>query len=196
MKKFIYFLGLLFVMTLALPTTGVAQVNQSTKKEQRKLEKQKKQKQRQKRNLASREFYSKLIQSKQWVFQATGLYGPYGQYYSVSPTLNFVAVHNNKIIVQFGFEGVIGWNGVGGVTAEGFLSDFKFNPGKNKNQAMTVSAHIQPKYGGGSPYFTMYINNDGSAQISVTLINGGVLQMNGQVYTPAQSSVYKGTTFP
>jgi len=196
MKKLIYFLGLVFVMTLALPNTGMAQTKQLTKKEQRKLEKQKKKEERQKKSIASRKFYANLIKNKRWVFQATRLFGPSGVYYSVTPDLNFVAVQDNKIILQFAFQGVVGWNGVGGVTAEGFLSDFKFNPGKNKNQAMSVSAHIQPKYGGGSPYFTMDISNDGSADITVTLINGGTLRMGGQIYSPAQSSVYKGQTFP
>ncbi len=196
MKKLIYFLGLLFVMTLALPNTGIAQAKQLTKKEQRKLERQKKKEKRLKKSTASRKFYTNLIKNKRWVFQATRLFGPSGVYYSVTPDLNFVAVQDNKIILQFGFQGVIGWNGVGGITAEGFLTDFKFNPGKNSKQAMSISAHIQPKYGGGSPYFTMDIGNDGSASITVTLINGGTLRMGGQIYSPAQSSVYKGQTFP
>jgi hypothetical protein len=196
MKKLIYFLGLLFVMTLALPNTGIAQAKQLTKKEQRKLERQKKKEKRLKKSTTSRKFYTNLIKNKRWVFQATRLFGPSGVYYSVTPDLNFVAVQDNKIILQFGFQGVIGWNGVGGITAEGFLTDFKFNPGKNSKQAMSISANIQPKYGGGSPYFTMDIGNDGSANITVTLINGGTLRMGGQIYSPAQSSVYKGQTFP
>lgn len=196
MKKFIFLLGLLFAMTLVIPNQGIAQEKQLTKKEQRKLEKQKKKVARQKKEAASRKFYSHLIQSKRWVFQATRLFGPSGQFFSVTPDLNFVAVYDDKIILQFGFQGVIGWNGVGGVTAEGFLRDFKFDPGKNQKQAMSVSSHIQPKFGGGSPYFTMTIGNDGSAEITVTLNNGQMLRMGGQIYTPDESSVYKGQTFP
>ncbi len=196
MKKFIYFLGLLFVMMLALPNTGIAQQKQPTKKEQRKLEKQKKKEERAKKAAASRKFYAHLIQSRRWVFQATRLYDPSGQFYSVTPDVNFVAVHDNEIVLQFAFQGVVGWNGVGGVTAEGFLNQYKFDPGKNHKQAMTVTAHIRPKFGGGSPYFNMTIRDDGTADISVTLDNGQMLRMGGQVYTPAESSVYKGTTFP
>ncbi len=196
MKKFIYFLGLLFIITLSLPNTGMAQKKQITKKEQRKLEKQKKKEKREKRSLSSRKYYAKLIKNKQFVFQATRLYDSYGHYYSVTPDINFVAIKGNKIILQFGFQGVLGWNGVGGFTAEGFLTDYRFNTGKNNKQALTVTAHIQPKYGGASPYFTMNISNDGSADIQVTLENGGLLRMGGQVYAPSQSSVYKGQTFP
>ncbi len=196
MKKLIYFLGLLFVMTLALPNTGMAQAKQLTKKEQRKLEKHKKNEKRLKKDTASRKFYADLIQNKQWVFQADQLFDSYGRYFIVTPDINFVAVKDNEIIVQFGFQGVIGWNGVGGVTAEGFLKDFKFDPGKNANKAMSISAHIQPGYGGGSLYFTMYIGNDGGADITLTLQNGGTLRMSGQLYSPAQSSVYKGQILP
>ncbi len=196
MKKFIYFLGMLLIITLSVPNIGMAQKKQITKKEQRKLEKQKKKEERKKRSLNSRKFYAKLIKNKQFVFQATRLYGPAGNYYSVTPDINFVAIKGNKIILQFGFQGVLGWNGVGGVTAEGFLTNYRFYPGKNNKQALTVTAHIQPKYGGSSPFFTMNISNDGSADIQVTLDNGGVLRMGGQVYAPSQASVYKGQTFP
>lgn len=196
MKKLIYFIGLVFALTLFTANPGIAQNKQLTKKEQRKLEKQKRKEVRLKKDAASRKFYTDLIKNKRWVFQATRLFGPSGLYFSVTPDLNFVAVQDNEIILQFAFQGVVGWNGVGGVTAEGFLSDFKFNPGKNDNKAMSISAHIQPKYGGGSPYFTMDIGNDGSADITVTLENGGTLRMGGQLYSPAQSSIYKGQTFP
>ncbi|HDO06231.1 MAG TPA: DUF4251 domain-containing protein [Bacteroidetes bacterium] len=196
MKKFIYFLSLVFALTLFTANSGMAQNKQLTKKEQRKLEKQKKKEERIKKSLASRQYYAKLIKNKQFVFQATRLYGPYGHFYSVTPDINFVAIKDNKIILQFGFQGVVGWNGVGGITAEGFLTDYRFFPGKNNKQAMTVTAHIQPKFGGSSPYFTMNISNDGSADIQVTLENGGVLRMGGQVYAPSQASVYKGLTFP
>jgi hypothetical protein len=196
MKKFIYFLGLVFALTLFTANPGMAQNKQVTKKEQRKLEKQKKKEEREKKSLASRQYYAKLIKNKQFVFQATRLYDSYGRYYLVTPDINFVAIKDNKIILQFGFQGVQGWNGVGGVTAEGFLTDYRFYPGKNNKQAMTVTAYIQPKGAGGSPYFTMNISNDGSADIQVTLGNGGLLRMGGQVYAPSQASVYKGQTFP
>ncbi len=196
MKKIIYFLGLFLVLAVALPNTGMAQVKHLTRKEQRKLEKQKRKEERQKKDAVSRKFYAHLIQSKNFVFQATRLYGPDGSFFSVSPTLNFVAIKNNEIVLQFAFQGVIGWNGVGGITAEGFLKGFKFNPGKNSHQAMTVSSRIQPKGPGGSPYFTMTVGDDGSTEISVTLENGQMIRMGGQLYSPSQASVYKGQTLP
>ncbi|GMT46186.1 MAG: hypothetical protein IEMM0006_2018 [bacterium] len=196
MKKFIYFLGLVFALTLFTANSGMAQSKQLTKSEQRKLEKQKKKEERKKKSLASRQYYTKLIKSRRFVFQATRLYDSYGRYYSVTPDINFVAIKDNKIILQFGFQGIQGWNGVGGITAEGFLKNYRFYPGKNNKQAMTVTAQIQPKFGGASPYFTMSISNDGSADIQVTLDNGGLLRMGGQIYTPSQASVYKGLTFP
>ncbi len=196
MKKIIYLLGLLFVLTVAFPAEGVSQTRQLTKKEQRKLEKQKKKAERQKKSEAERKYYAHLLKDKRWVFQATRLYGPNGQLYNVSPTVNFVAVKDSMIVLQFGFQNVIGWNGVGGVTAEGFLKEYKFDQGKNKNSAMTVSAHIRPKFGGGSPYFNMTVLDDGSTDITVTLNNGDLLRMGGQLYAPKDASVYKGTTFP
>ncbi len=196
MKKLIYLFVLLFAISLAFPTAGTAQTKQLTKKEQRKLEKQKKKEERQKKSAAMRKYYLHLLKNKRWVFQATRLYGPGGQMFNVSPDINFVAVKDSMIVLQFGFQNVMGWNGVGGVTAEGFLSEYNFSSGKNHKAALTVSAHIRPKFGGGSPYFTMTVMNDGSAEISVTLINGQLLRMGGQLYAPQNASVYKGTTFP
>ena len=196
MKRTILWIALLFAVTLAYPVTSTAQTKQLTKKEQRKLEKQKKKEERRKKSEALRKYYEHLIKNRRWVFQATRLYGPSGQLFNVTPDINFVAVKDSMIILQFGFQNVMGWNGVGGVTAEGFLSQYKFDPGKTNQDAMTISAHIKPKYGGGSPYFTMTIMNDGSADISVTLNNGEMLRMGGQLYAPHNANVYKGTTLP
>ncbi|UBM61187.1 DUF4251 domain-containing protein [Candidatus Sulfidibacterium hydrothermale] len=196
MKKFVFILSFLLALAFVVPAGATAQTKALTKKEQRKLEKKKKKEERKKKSLAQRKYYEKLLKDQRWVFQATRLYGPSGQLYNVSPDVNFVAVKDSMIILQFGFQNVIGWNGVGGVTAEGFLSQYKLNPGKNHKQAMTVSAHIRPKFGGGSPYFTMTIMDDGSADIAVTLNNGDLLRMGGQLYAPQNASVYKGVTFP
>ena len=196
MKKFIYLFAMLLTLAVVFPQQGLAQTKQLTKKEQRKLEKQKKKEERLKKSAAQRQYYTRLLKDRRWVFQATRLYGPSGQLFNVTPDINFVAVKDSMIILQFGFQGVVGWNGVGGVTAEGFLRQYKFDSGKNEKSAMTVSAHIKPKYGGGSPYFTMTILDDGSADINVTLENGQLLRMGGQLYAPQNASVYKGTTFP
>ncbi len=196
MKKFVYLIGILVALAVAIPATGSAQTKPLSKKEQRKLEKQKKKEERLKKSAAMRKYYAQLLKEKRWVFQATRLYGPGGQLYNVSPDINFVAVKDSMIILQFGFQNVVGWNGVGGVTAEGFLSGYEFNPGKNHKSAMTVSAHIRPKFGGGSPYISMTIMDDGTTDINVTLVNGQLLRMGGQLYAPQNASVYKGTTFP
>ena len=196
MKKIIFILSLLIAVLLVAPSGVTAQTKQLTKKEQRKLEKKKKKEERRKKSAAQRKYYEHLLKEKRWVFQATRLYGPSGQLYNVSPDVNFVAVKDSMIILQFGFQNVVGWNGVGGVTAEGFLSQYKVDPGKNHKQAMTVSAHIRPKFGGGSPYFTMTVMDDGSTDIMVTLNNGDMLRMGGQLYAPQNASVYKGVTFP
>jgi hypothetical protein len=196
MKKIAYLLAVWFALVLAYPNSGYAQTKKLTKKEQRKLEKQKKKEERLKKSAAQRKYYAQLLKDKRWVFQATRLYGPSGQLFNVTPDVNFVAVKDNEIVLQFGFQGVIGWNGVGGVTAEGFLSEYHLSFGKNDQSAMTVSAHIRPKYSGGSPYFTMTVMNDGGTDISVTLENGEILRMGGQLYAPEDASIYKGTTLP
>ncbi len=194
MKKLVYFLVFFLMLGFMLPQQSFAQKKVLTRNEIRKIEKRKRKQARLKASLKSRAYYANLLKKHYFVFQADHLYGPGGMSYSVTPDINFLAVVKNKVILQFGFDGVMGWNGVGGLTAEGFLDNYKFHPGKTVKQAMMITSNIRPRGGGSTPYLTMTVNNDGYAYLDVMMGIRGKISMSGQLVAPSQSSVYKGQT--
>jgi hypothetical protein len=192
MKKVKNILLLILLLAFAVPQVSYAQGRRLTKKEIRKIERRKPKVARLKASLRSRAYYANLLKHHFFVFQADRLYGPGGMSYSVSPDVNFFAVVKNKVILQFGFQGIVGWNGVGGLTAEGFLAKYNFSEGKSLKRALTVAGNIRPRGGGGQPYFYMTINNNGNAYLEVLMIGGGRIRMSGHVVAPSQAAVYKG----
>ncbi|MBN2638426.1 MAG: DUF4251 domain-containing protein [Bacteroidales bacterium] len=161
-----------------------------TKKEKKELKIKKKEK-KSLESLKSRKHYAYLLKNKAFVLEANQLYGPRGNMISVSPTTSFFAVRKDKVIFQFGL-GAGGRNGVGGMTAEGFISDYKFNPGKNSKKALMVSGKIMPKGSGPRGYFTITVNNDGNAYLHVDMPVNGRLSMSGRIVALPNARVFKG----
>lgn len=192
MKRLRNILLILLMFGFAVPQVSMAQVRHLTPKEIRKIERRKRKVARLKASLRSRAYYANLLKHHYFVFQADRLYGPGGVSYSVSPDVNFFAVVKNKVILQFGFQGLVGWNGVGGLTAEGFLSKYSFRQGKSLKRALSVSGNIRPRGGGGQPYFYLTVNNNGNAYLEVLMIGGGRIRMSGHLVAPSRAAVYKG----
>ncbi len=192
MKNIKYILVLFLMLGFAIPQDTYAQHKILTKKEIRRIQRKKRKVARLKASLRSRAYYANLLKRHYFVFQADQLYGPGGVSYPVSPDVNFFAVVKNKVVLQFGFQGVLGWNGVGGLTAEGFLAKYVFRGEKPLRKALSVSGTIRPRGGGGQPYFYMTVNNNGNAYLDVLMIGGGRIRMSGQVVAPSQAAVYKG----
>lgn len=181
-------LTLIFVM---LVFAGYSQRYSSVTAQQRKEIRLKKKQKRARASLESRKFYAILLQQKAFVLEATQLYGPRGNMMQVSPSTNFFAVRKNKLIFQTGL-GSGGRNGVGGMTAEGFINQYEFNPGKTNKKALSVSGRIQPKGGGDRGYFYLTVMNDGNATLYITLPYSGRVRMSGTIVALPKAGVFKG----
>ncbi len=193
MKKAIkIFLMMLLCSAMVVP--AVSAQNEAKSKHQ-KLTKQEKKEMRIKASLESRKYIFQLLKQRLFVLEANQLYGRNGIMIPVSSSINFLAIKGNKIIFQFGLEeGVIGRNGVGGLTAEGFVDHYSFNPGKTTKKAMVVSGDIRPKGSGDQGHFILTVGNEGNAILNILFPYGGRLTMNGQIVDFAHTSVFKGHT--
>ncbi len=165
-----------------------------TKKEQRKLERKKKNEAKEKKAMEERMQYAKMLKEKNFVFQADQLMGPRGESYSVSSDINFLAVLHNKVVFQFGFEGITGWNGVGGFTLKGTSKDYKFYPGKKRNSQLMVRSKVLPHIGNGSAYFQLSVMDNGRAQLNIMMSNGGILEMWGRIVSNDKAHIFVGQT--
>ncbi len=192
-KMFIWILSVMLFFGGTF-TTYAQDTVKLTKKELRKFERRKKKEEKERSSFKQRLKYAKMLKDQRFVFQANILFGPQGESYSVSPSINFLAVKGNQVVLQFGFEGVIGWNGVGGLTSEGYLENYKFEPGKKKNSALSINSRVRPISTTGSPYFHLTVLDDGSAQLDVNMALGGHLRMSGYIVSLKKADIFKGQT--
>ncbi len=192
MKKAIkLFLTILLSTIIVVPALEA----QNVKTKNKKMTRQEKKEMRLKASLQSRKHYLQLLQHRLFVLQGDQLYGRNGFSVPVSPSLNFLAVKGNKVIFQFGLDGGLpGPNGVGGVTAEGFLGHYSLKPGKTEKKAMTVTGYIQPKGAGNWIPFRLSVGNDGNANLYMNLPFGGSVSMYGRIVDYAHTSAFKGFT--
>lgn len=159
------------------------------------MTRQEKKEMRLKAEKKSRKHYFQLLQHRLFVLQADQLYGRGGLAIPVTPSLNFLAIKGNKVIFQFGLDGALsGPNGLGGITAEGFVDNYVLNPGKNEKKAMVVTGNIRPKGSGNWISFRLSVGSEGNAYLYMNLPFRGSLSMNGRIVDYSNTSVFKGFT--
>ncbi|MBN2614320.1 MAG: DUF4251 domain-containing protein [Bacteroidales bacterium] len=185
---------ILTLLIVMLSFTDYAQTPVASKAKHRKELRMKKKAEKARASLESRKYYAYLLKNRAFVLEATEFYGPRGVMMPVSPSTNFLAVRKNKLIFQFGL-GAGGRNGVGGMTAEGFINHYEFDPGKNNNKALSVSGSIQPKGSGVRGFFTVTVMNSGVADLSISLpFSSGQIRMSGRIVSLPKAGVFKGQT--
>jgi len=193
MKKSLLIAATFIAVLFLIPQYGSSQESNANQMSlTRKQEKEQKKKAKEAAALADREKYAKLLQDKQYVFMANSLSGDAGATYSITPKFNFLKVAGESVVFQFAFDGLVGWNGIGGMTIVGELEDYRFDPGKSIKKPMRVNARIEANVIYGKPYVTMTVFEEGYARITVT-IKGGTLNMSGQVVSLEDADVYTGS---
>ncbi len=103
--------------------------------------------------------------------------------------VNFIKVNSPDAVLQTGSNVSYGYNGVGGVTAEGSIQNWKID--KNlKNLSYSVQFSINTSIG---PYDVfMIINADNNATARISGLGPGTLKWDGQIEAPYNSRIFKG----
>jgi len=190
MKRIIIALSMLLLIGAAAPVT--AQVNSDlTPKEQRKLEKQKKKEAKQTEDMAELKAVNKLVKDTAFVFVANTLYGSRGSSFHVDPSINFLGVNHGKAVYQFAFNGLVGWNGIGGVTFEGDISRYDFKESDNLTKASSLTMNFRAMGVAGSTYVTMSFFGQ-KATVDILFSTGERVRMDGVIKSAKDAGVYKG----
>ncbi len=192
MKKLVYFLSAVLLFGLLWGQPVQAQNNLS-KKELRKIEKQKKKQAREKASLAMRAKYMELLKNKHFVFEGQKVYLPAGGNTNIATNVNFLGIKDGQVVVQFNFPGLNGPNGLGGITAQGKLENWSFDPGKNSKQAMTVSGQVSPRGSANRVVFTLSVSNDGLGDLQINL-NNSSFRMTGQLVSLEEAHIFQGSS--
>jgi hypothetical protein len=130
-----------------------------------------------------------LLQNKSFVLEADWLENQYGTKVPVLSDLNFIMVDSVKAVLQTGSNSRLGTNGVGGVTAEGSISDLKITKDV-KNMSYYLRFTITSTLG--IYDISMNIFSGNSARATITGLTRGKLVYDGRIEALYNSSVYKG----
>lgn len=159
---------------------SVAQENEKLSRKEKK-ERKKLQQEEQKKAIVE------LLTNKAWVIEAHTVFDRYNQSYQLNPSINFVGVNGDEGALQLGFDGLIGWNGVGGVTIDGNVTKYEIKEGSSP----TVSLRFQGR-GVGSANIQINVNSAGQATARVNGDFGERITFSGLLKSIEESIVYKG----
>jgi hypothetical protein len=128
-----------------------------------------------------------MLMRKDFVLLANYLENQYGDRVMVTSSINFVKVEDGKAVLQTGTASSVGYNGVGGVTAEGNINNWEIN--KNmKGLTHSVKFDIMTNIGIYSIFLTVSSNN--YAQAIITGLTRGKLVYTGRLEPASKSRVY------
>jgi hypothetical protein len=130
-----------------------------------------------------------VLKARTFVLEADFLINTYGERVHVPSTINFIRVDSTKAVLQTGSDFRFGYNGVGGVTAEGSIGAWKLN--KNfKNLSYTLQFNVTTQIG--TYDVIMTISSDNHCLATITGLSAGRLTYDGYLVAPYNSRVFKG----
>jgi hypothetical protein len=130
-----------------------------------------------------------LLNAKSFVLEADFLRNKYGVRVPVMSGLNFIKVDKSNGVLQTGSNDNMGYNGVGGVTAEGRIGiwEIKKYP---KKLSYTLRFSLLTQIGHYDVFMT--ISSDNNASATITGLWPGQLTWEGHLETIYNSRVFKG----
>ncbi|MCK4881119.1 MAG: DUF4251 domain-containing protein [Bacteroidales bacterium] len=180
-------LTIVLVALMTLP----AFTQELSKKEQKQLEKELKKEQKAEELAKRAEVVTAMVHYQRFVLEANMLKDKRGNSLNVSSNINFIAADSLTGVIQVGSNTYIGRNGVGGVTVEGSIADYKYTK-HEKSGSYSVTYYLRTPVGSYDVRLTAYPDGRADADVSSTTW-GGRLRYSGNLVPPGISRVYKGS---
>ncbi len=183
MKFFKFYLGsLLFVFGLGLiPNNINAQDVKLSRQEKKALE--------QSQLKANFQAIDTLIKRRTFVIEADFLKNQNGARVPVNSILNFIMLDSSKVVLQTGSSYRLEYNGVGGVTAQGRILNYKVEK-DSKKLSYNVRFSVMTSIGIFDVFMTIY--SDANASATISGLSRGQLTWDGRFQNLYNSSVFKG----
>lgn len=173
---------------MLISLTGNSQDRKLTHEERKEIRKERKEVRKAEKN-QNYFIIDSLLNAKSFVLEATSLQNKYGRRVPVNPTLNFIIIDNPNGVIQTGSDTRIGYNDVGGVTAEGSIGLWKVHKDPEK-QVYTVSFNLFTQIGNFDVLLKVNSGNNASATISG--VTSGKLTWHGHLSTVDNARIFKG----
>ncbi len=180
------FTGIILAVLLALP----AFTQELSKKEQKQLEKELKKEQKAEELAKQAEVVRAMVEYHKFVLEVNSLKDKRGNSLQVSSKINFIASDSITGVIQVGSNTYIGSNGVGGVTVEGSITEYKYSANKNGG-SYYITYYLRTPVGSYDVRITAYTDGRANADVSSTTW-GNKLRYSGYLVPIGISRVFKG----
>jgi hypothetical protein len=131
-----------------------------------------------------------LMNARSFVLEADNLQNQYGDRAFVASNINFIRVDKSVGVLQTGSDwGGRGYNGVGGVTAEGNIGTWKVDRDVKR---LTYRGQFSLLTNIGHYDVFMVVSADGHASATISGMSRGKLTWDGHLETVNNSRVFKG----
>jgi len=178
----------LILISLFLSGGLIAQ-NQKTTKETKKEASERKKEEKKAEIERQYQHTDSLLTGRRFILEAQFLRNNIGQRVNVITTLNFISVDSLAGVIQVGNTQRVGYNGVGGVTVQGRVIDWKLVKDDKKKDfflTMTIQGNIDIYD------ISMTIDYSGYTTATLNGVNTGKLIFEGNLVSRKGSSVFKG----
>jgi hypothetical protein len=179
---------LLLLISLML-SPGLYVQDQKSAKETRKEASQRKKEEKKAQIDKIFKITSDLLEGRRFVLEAQFLKNTWGYRAPVTSNINFISIDSLAGTLQVGSMQRVGYNGVGGITVVGRVTNWKLEK-NDKQQNFYLRLTIQGNFG--IYDITMSINYDGYSYATITGMSYGSLTYEGNLYAIETSSVFKG----
>ncbi len=132
-----------------------------------------------------------MVDSMSFVLEANYLANQVGYRVPVTSNLNFIKVDSSHVVLQTGRNNGMGYNGVGGVTAEGTISHWSVRR-NDKNKSFSISMDVMSNIG----IYTVFIDVSSSGRATARLSGlwPGQLVWDGYMVPINASRTYQGSS--
>ncbi len=180
-----------FLLAFVLILSAYTQEDEKlSKSEIKKLRKEQQKAEKEAEMAKAAEITNFVITQQKFVLEADYLSDKTGSRISVMSSINFVMVDSLTGTLQLGSAMQAGYNGVGGATIEGQITNYKYTMIGKKKDSYSLSMNIMSSLG--TYDITMMINADGNADATIRGNWGSALNYHGIIVPLSMSRVYKG----
>lgn len=131
-----------------------------------------------------------LVKNKAFVMEASTLRGKYSYSHQVSPNTNFIKIENDEVTVQTAGGFNPGYNGLGGITLNGKITDYEILSDEGETNISVLVYFTTPVLGAST--LNLNIQPEGFANANITTNWGGRASFHGRVFGLEDNQVYEG----
>jgi len=182
----------IIVVLLAMLFAFPAFSQELSRKEQKKLEKELKKEQQAEEAAKMATVVDAMVLYQRFVLEAHTLRDKRGNSLQVASNINFIAADSLTGVIQVGSNTYIGRNGVGGVTVDGSITEYKYTRHK-KSGSYNISYYLRTPVGSYDVTITAYPDGRANADVRSTTW-GDRLRYSGNLVPPGISRVFKGSS--